>query len=41
MRNGHKNIWKAHRVADPLIRVANLYKVFGRDQKSVMAMVRE
>ena len=41
MRNGHKNIWKAHRVADPLIRVANLYKVFGSDPKSVMAMVRE
>jgi glycine betaine/proline transport system ATP-binding protein len=28
-------------VADPLIRVANLYKVFGSDPKSVMAMVRK
>jgi glycine betaine/proline transport system ATP-binding protein len=28
-------------VADPLIRVSNLYKVFGSDPKSIMAMVRE
>ena len=41
MRNGHRNIWKAQRVAEPLIRVANLYKVFGRDPKSVMAMVHK
>lgn len=27
-------------MADPLIRVANLYKVFGNDPQSVMAMVR-
>lgn len=28
-------------MADPLIRVSNLYKVFGSDPKSIMAMVRE
>ena len=41
MRNEHKNIWKVHRVADPLIRIANLYKIFGSDPKSVMAMIHE
>jgi glycine betaine/proline transport system ATP-binding protein len=41
MQNEHKNIWEVHRVADPLIRIANLYKIFGSDPKSVMAMIHE
>lgn len=41
MRNGANGTCKASKVTEPLIRIENLYKVFGGSPGSVMPMVRE
>jgi glycine betaine/proline transport system ATP-binding protein len=41
MPSGARNTWRAGTVPDPLIRVENLYKVFGDDPQRVMKLVRE
>ena len=33
MQNAARNTWKACTVPKPLIRIANLYKIFGKAQK--------
>ena len=41
MPNAARNTWKACTVPEPLIRIANLYKIFGKAPETVMPMVRD
>ena len=40
MQNAARNTWKACTVPEPLIRIANLYKIFGKAPETVLPLVQ-
>ncbi len=40
MQNAARNTWKACTVPEPLIRIANLYKIFGKTPETVLPLVQ-
>ena len=40
MQNAARNTWKACTVPEPLIRIAKLYKIFGKAQETVLPLVQ-